>query len=366
MLNRIKTTKSLYLVMLAIMVLVILSACGSSDNSTSGSSAPSTVPGGTTAISGDVATAVDELPPPEKTDVTLRLNWRIKGEFAPFYITKEKGFFEKYGLNVEVLEGNGSGTTLQLIAQNRDDFGINSTVEPAQGIEKGMPVKIIATYMEKSPLLIASHPDTPVRTPKDLEGKKIVMSIASTLTNVFPQFLSSNNVDASKVQVVAVETSARNGIFLNKEVEAVAIFSTNEYPIFEKQLGTELVPLYLYDFGFDLAGMSIIANNSFLEKNPNTTRRFLAALNEGFAYTFENPRESAQIIKKLFPEEVDEDMVYAQIKLTGDISIIEGYPFGWMSEEKMIKTLDILETGKLIDKRIKLEDYYTNEFSPKP
>src|SRR5690606_4490880 len=108
------------------------------------------------------------LPAPEKKKLTLRLNWKFKGEFAPFYVTKEKGIFEKYGLDVDVLEGSGSVAVLQVIAENREEIGVTSAVEPIQGVELGMPVKIIASYMSKSPIMILSHADTPVRSPKDL------------------------------------------------------------------------------------------------------------------------------------------------------------------------------------------------------
>ncbi|ADU29502.1 ABC transporter substrate-binding protein [Evansella cellulosilytica] len=308
--------------------------------------------------------SVDEtgIGDPEVTDITLRLNWRFKGEFAPFFIAQEMGIFEEYGLNVEVLEGNGSTNTMQAVAQGQDDFGVTSTVEPSQGIVEGMPITMIASYMNRSPILIASHPESPVETPKDLEGKSIAMSIASTFTNIYPFFLESNGVDESLIDSVQVESSARNGLFLNKEVDAVAIFSTNEYPIFEEELGVELTPLYLADFGYDLAGLTLIGNDSFLEANPNTTKRFLAAIDEAFEYTMANKEETTSIMKELFPDAVDEDIVLLQLELLEEIAVFEDVPYGWMAEENMKDTLDILEVSDLISERFELERYYTNEF----
>ncbi|OLO28146.1 myristoyl transferase [Alkalihalophilus pseudofirmus] len=351
--------KSIQLFVLMIAIVFFLVACGSSNDTSSGSVATeSDEEVGSEETNGDT----EILGEPEVTDITLRLNWRFKGEFSPFYVAVEKGIFEKYGLNVEVLEGNGSTNTMQAIAQGQDDFGVTSTVEPSQGIAEGMPIQMIATYTTRSPIIIASHPDTPVETPKDLEGKRIAMSIASTFTNIYPFFLESNGVDDSAVTPVQVESSARNGLFLNKEVDAVAIFSSNEYPIFEKELGVELTPLYLADFGYDLAGLSIIGNTRFLEGNPNTTKRFLAALDEAFAYTFENKEEAVAIVKDLFPEAVDEEIVLLQIELFEEIAAFDDVPYGYMSEQNMIDTLDILEVSSLISERYELERYYTNEF----
>lgn len=306
--------------------------------------------------------ATGEIGEPEAEDVTLRLNWRFKGEFVPFFMAQEKGFFADYGLNVEVLEGNGSTNTMQTVAQGQDDFGITSTVEPTQGVGEGMPITMIASYMNRSPIMIASHSDTPVEEPKDLEGKSIAMAIASTFTNVFPHFLETNGVDGSFVELVQVEASARNGLFLNEEVDAVAIFSTNEYPIFEKELGIELTPLFLADYGFDLAGLTVIGNDRFLNENPNTTARFLAAIDEAFEYTFSNKEEAVELSAKLFPDAVDKEVTLMQLGLLEEITLFDGVPYGWMTEENIEDTLDIVEVSDLIGEQHELDTYFTNAF----
>ncbi|KQL56789.1 MULTISPECIES: ABC transporter substrate-binding protein [Bacillaceae] len=318
--------------------------------------------GGSSLAKPTVNADTGEIGEPEVEDVTLRLNWRFKGEFAPFYVAQEKGFFEEYGLNVDVLEGNGSTSVMQTVAQGQDDLGITSTVEPAQGVEEGMPITMIATYMNSSPIMIASHPDTPVETPADLEGKSIAMAIASTFTNIFPRFLDQENVDATQVEAVQVEASARNGLFLGKEVDAVAIFSTNELPVFEQELGYELTPLYLSEYQFDLAGLTVIGNNQFLNDNPNTAARFLAAMDEAFRYTLDHVDEAVAISAERFPDAVDEEVVRKQLLLLEEIAQFDSVPYGWIEEENIAETLTILEGSGLISDKQDAEAYFTNEF----
>ncbi|MFF2484591.1 ABC transporter substrate-binding protein [Paenibacillus sp. NPDC058071] len=306
-----------------------------------------------------------DLPPPEQQKITLRLNWKYKGEFAPFYVTKEKGIFAKYGLEVAVEEGSGSVSVLQVISQNKEEIGVTSAVEPVQGVEMGMPVKIIASYMSRSPIMILSYANNPVKSPKDLEGKSLVSSSGSTFTSVYEKFLAFNDTNYDQVEHIMVETGARNTLFLNKGADAVAVFSTNEYPIFEQTLGEKLVPLYLADYGFDLTGLSLIANDKFMEANPNTVKRFLAAVNEGFAYTLEHPEEAAQISKKLFPEVVDEAIVVEQIKRTGELALRpEGKAYGWIDGDKLSTMVDRLLESDLMEKRQSVEHYFTNEYLP--
>jgi len=350
------------LVMLLSLVLVV-AGCGNGGSKEAASPDASQAPVASPSTAAESASASNgELPPPEKSKLTLRLNWKFKGEFAPFFVTKSKGIFEKYGLDVEVLEGTSSVQTLQVVSQNKDDIGVTSTVEPLQGVEKGMGVKIIASYMSRSPIQILSFSDNPIATPKDLEGKTLATSISSTFTNVYDQFLSVNGVDGSKVKLVKVETGARNTLFLNKEVDGVAVFSTNEYPMFEQKLGEKLTPLYTADFGFDIAGLTLVASDKFLQDNPNTTKRLLAALSEGFQYTFDHPEEAAQIAKGIFPDTVDEKLTVEQIKRTAELAIFGDKPIGWLNEDNLKNTADVLTNSGMLKAAPNPSDYYTNEF----
>lgn len=355
--------KPLILLMLC---MVVIAGCSSNGNNGAASNATPAAGGANAAETPqnqDDETAID-LPPAEKKKISLRLNWKFKGEFAPFYVTRELGIFEKYGIEVDILEGSGSVQVLQVIAQNNEDIGVTSAVEPLQGVEQGMPIKMIANYMPRSPIIILSYPDNPVYSPKDLEGKSIVSSSGSTFTSIYEKFLLFNEADPHAVEHIMVETGARNTLFFNKEADAVAVFSTNEYPLFEKNLGVELVPMYLADFGFDIAGLSLISNDKFIEQNPNTIKRFLAAVNEGFAYTLENPEEAAAIAKSLFPDTVDEEVVVDQINRTGELAFQEGKPYGWLDEESISTMADRLLESDLINNKLPMESYLTNEFMP--
>jgi NitT/TauT family transport system substrate-binding protein len=51
-----------------------------------------------------------------RTPVKLRLNWQMKGEFTPFIVAVEEGFFRAEGLDVKVLEGSSATQALQSVA----------------------------------------------------------------------------------------------------------------------------------------------------------------------------------------------------------------------------------------------------------
>lgn len=342
---------------LVLCLVLLVTACGN-NNEPAASSSSAASP----AAASPSEAAVTDLPPPEKTKLVMRLNWKIKGEFVPFIVAKENGIFKKYGLDVDVFEGAGSVKTMQSVAQGTDDFGVTSSIEPMQGIEQGIKIKMIASYMTKSPLLVISYPDNPIKSPKDMEGKKVGTSANSVFAAIFDKLVSTNDADPSKAELVKVDDAAKNNLFMSKELDGIEVFATNEYPFFEDKLGIKLETMYTADFGFDIAGLMLIASDEFLAANPNTTKRFIAAVSEGYRYSFEHPEEAAAIAKKVFPEAIDEKLTIEQIKRTHELADFTGKPYGWIDESNLDTTASGLLATGLIESKKDISEYYTNEY----
>ena len=51
-----------------------------------------------------------------KEKVTLLLNWYVYSEHAPFFLGKDKGFYDAEGIDLEIQEGRGSGASVQAVA----------------------------------------------------------------------------------------------------------------------------------------------------------------------------------------------------------------------------------------------------------
>src|SRR3979411_1685190 len=58
-----------------------------------------------------------------KEKVVLMLNWYLYSEHAPFFLGKERGFYDQEGIDLDVQEGRGSGVTVQAVAANTATFG---------------------------------------------------------------------------------------------------------------------------------------------------------------------------------------------------------------------------------------------------
>ena len=79
------------------------------------------------------------------TPVSFQLNWMAGGPNAGFEAAVAEGFYRDAGLDVTIVQGNGSANTAQLVANGRAQLAYADAVSVSQLIAKGAPKKIVAT-----------------------------------------------------------------------------------------------------------------------------------------------------------------------------------------------------------------------------
>jgi NitT/TauT family transport system substrate-binding protein len=102
-------------------------------------------------------------------------NYGVSANGMPFAIAMEKGFFKEEGANVTgILSSAGGGTTLRnMLAGDAPYAEVNPNAIIA-AIQQGADVKIISdNVLTVAEFVWAVKPDSPIKSVKDLKGKKI-------------------------------------------------------------------------------------------------------------------------------------------------------------------------------------------------
>src|SRR3979411_1422263 len=76
------------------------------------------------------------------TPVTFQLNWMAGGANAGFAAAVAEGYYRDAGLDVTLVQGNGSGNTAQLVASGRAQLAYADAVAVSQLIAKGAPMRL--------------------------------------------------------------------------------------------------------------------------------------------------------------------------------------------------------------------------------
>ncbi len=310
-------------------------------------------------------TAGQVAPSVAADDVSLRLDWKIYGTHAVFFIGEKKGFYKAEGMSVKIGEGTGSSTVVKLMGAKNDTFAFAAGVSTLQGVTRGIPVKSVFGIMQKSPLAIVSLKKSNVRSPKDLLGKTVSTSGKGSGTALFAAFLKTNNMNPCQVGLAALGRSGKSRALLAGKVIGMIGYSVTEVPSLEGK-GAKVSAMHLGDWGMNVVANGIIINTATEKGNPGLIRRFLRAVKKGIAYSKAHPDESADYVKERFPHK-KRAVLGKELRWTFNLLVSEatkGKPLGWQANADWARTQNVLEKNKLIKKTMPLNNYFSNAFIP--
>jgi NitT/TauT family transport system substrate-binding protein len=297
----------------------------------------------------------------QPADITVRFTWKLKGEYAPLFVAQEKGYYKAAGLNVQLAEGSGAKTALRQLAAGQEHIVWGPVVNAAQSIDAGIPVKVVTVYQPQVPIGIIAHPETPLRGPKDLEGKKFGYSVGETIADLLDPFLRMHGVDKSKVALVQMDGGARVTQFMAKRVDVISVFTNNDLPELEHKSGVKFNVLRMADYGMSVLGAGFMTSEQQMRERGDVLRRLIQATNRGFEDARRSPEEAATIMAKSFKVPVEHGVLVQQVRATVDAAkLIPGKPLGWQTDEMWQSTLDLLLEAKSIKSQRPLPEYYSN------
>ena len=313
------------------------------------------------AQAGDAKQGAEQLA--ENTKVSIRFSWKLKGEYAPFYVALDKGYFSAEGLDVTLGPGAGAQGALAAVEQGQETATYSPAIFGLQAISKGLDVKVIALYHPGTPMAFISHPENPVRAPKDLEGKTLAHSVGDTASDFLPVFCKANGIDCGKIKMVQLNYKAVMAQFLANKVDVTAAYLTNDIPAL-KSKGVKLVVLDLTKHGLNVPGGSLIVGNKTIASDPKALRGLLKAMDLGFRDAKKDTLGAARIMKKYWDTTLADEVVAEQIKETVDaVPEYSGKPMGWIDSKIFSTSLKQIKDAGKIDSILSLDKYYTNDLN---
>lgn len=223
-------------------------------------------------------------------DVRVRFSWKLKGEYGHLYLAQDRGFYAAKNLAVRMREGAGSQAALGALVQGQEDVIIMPAIFAASAIQKGMPIKIIALYRPKTPVVMISHPEKPILKPQDLEDKIVAHAVGETGTSYLGTFCAVNNIDCTKIKKVQMDAQSRVAQFLQNQVDAVSIYRTSDLPVLEQRTGIKFPILDLAQYGLVVPGLAAVTSDAAIASKPDVLKHYLAAVGEGIDATRRDPR----------------------------------------------------------------------------
>src|SRR6476661_7215473 len=214
--------------------------------------------------------------------LTVRLDFIPVGFHAAMHLAKEKGWFAREGLEVEIQDGTGSLNTIQLVGSGQVDVGQVQLGVMAIAREKGVPVKSFAGFVRKSDLGVIVPRDSNMKTVKDLKGKKLLCFTASPWAPFIDNFLAKGGLDRSSVEIAMVPPATMAAVYMSNGADGIMTVEPFGLPIVEKTRPS--MSIRLADYGINFPSYGLIATETTLTQKKDALAKLAKVQVETWEY----------------------------------------------------------------------------------
>lgn len=230
------------------------------------------------------------------------LPWLPEGSYAYAFVAKAGGYWKSRGFDVDISRGHGALAAAQDISQGQFDLGLASAPGLILLADKGVNLRAIAIMDYDPTMAVCVLAESPIKTPKDLEGKRVGQTLSSTDAPFFAPFCAKNRVDINKVQLINMDARVRNQALVEGRVDAITGLASSILGAVGAT-GKQVRFMHYSDYGIFLYGNVVMAvPPKLVEQNATMCAAFTEGLLEGLKFTVTKPAEAQDMFLNAVPE----------------------------------------------------------------
>ncbi len=307
-----------------------------------------------------------------QTKLKMVLNWKYQGPQGFFFVAEDKGYFKAEGLDVTIDQGDGSATPIPKVASGTYDIGfgdINALIDFASKRPEEAPIAVYVMF-NRPPFTVAVKADSPIKTPKDFEGRTLGGAANDGALKLFPALCKSAKIDCSKVKITNMQPNLREQMLMQGQVDGVFGY-VNTIRFSAKLIGVDpdkQIRFINYgDYGMDLYSNGIIVSKKLVKEKPEVVRGFVRALNKAVIDSLKDPKMAVNAVLKrepLIKFDVELERMDATLKDEMNHPEIAKIGLGNVDEARLKRSIDILVEASALPRTPKVDEIFTPAFLP--
>lgn len=300
-------------------------------------------------------------PPAELTPVRLPVGFIPNIQFAPLYVSIEKGYFRDEGLDVTIDYSMENDNTV-LVGADELQFAIVSGEQVLLARAQGLPVVYVACWYRDFPVGIAALASEGIKTPADLRGKKVGTPVLFGASYIGLQaLLAAGGLSEQDVTLDVIGFTQAEALAAGRE-QAVVIYVTNE-PVQLRSQGYEVDVLRVADY-LQLVSNGLITSEKTLKENPDLVRRMVRGMLRGIRDTAADPAGAYEISKKYVENLAQADREAQMAVLETSIELYQREPWGASDPQAWENMQRVLLDISLLNEPLDLSRAFSNAYLP--
>ncbi|MCG6202143.1 diguanylate cyclase [Psychromonas antarctica] len=287
-----------------------------------------------------------------RDSVSLQLLWKHQFQFAGYYIAKEKGFYERENLEVEIREYQYGMSIVKTIIDKEADFAVGrSSILVNKG--NGSPITALYATFQKSPLMLITRGD--ISSPAELKGKRIM--------------LTNDALDVAELQAMLLKAGISTTDYIhqdhtfnildliNNNTDVMGAYVANE-PFQMRRLKQPYSIIHPEDYGFDMYSDILFTHNQTITDNPVLTQKFIDASVKGWRYAFNHIEETAKLIFDNYtPQNHTLNALIYEGKALKKLALVDEIPFGSMTQSRFAAMANVYLISGHLNKQYDISDF---------
>ena len=294
---------------------------------------------------------------------TLRLNWLFSGLNLPYYLGVTKGYYAAENIDLTILEGRGSGIAVQAVGAKSETFGTADAASIIAGVIKGVPIVTVMSTYGNAGWAVIARSDRGISKIKDIEGKTVAVTAGDALSQLFPDVVAINKLDASKVRLAYMDPTAKLAAVIAGKADALMAHMAGE-GVRIRRAGVAVKIIPFSDVGVEQVGVSVMAHTDTVRDNPALVRRFVKATQSAWDDALRNPEGAIEAYAKTKPD-VNRSLTLEELKMAADLIRVpetRDKPIGFGSPRGWESTLEIMKKYRDLKTDLPSTAFYVNRF----
>jgi NitT/TauT family transport system substrate-binding protein len=289
-----------------------------------------------------------------------------------FLLAEDRGYFRAAGIDLTIDQGEGSAASVTKVATGAYDVGfgdINAAIALSAQRPAEAPLGVMMLF-NRPPFCIAVRADSPIRTPRDLEGRTIGGPANDGALRLFPAFARLAGIDASRVNVTNMNAQLREQMLNRGQVDGVFGF-VNTIRFSAQLIGTNADTAYrwiLYgDYGMDLYSNAIVVSRQLARDNPAAVAGLLRAINRGVADMLREPDAAVAAVARREPlinVQVERARLDATVRDEMNHPEIGRIGLGDVVDERFTRGIEILAQAQNLPRMPAMAEVFDRRFLP--
>ncbi|SDH86070.1 ABC transporter substrate-binding protein [Nonomuraea jiangxiensis] len=226
---------------------------------------------------------------------------------APIHLGKAKGFFGEQNIDLTITPVQGGAASISGAVSGQFQFAFANTTSLLTARQQGLDVKVVANGVSstgeqgKDFSAVLVKPDSPIRTAKDLAGKKISVNQLKNIGDTTVRASVRNaGGDPSGIEFVELAFPDAPAALQTDRVDAIWVVE----PFVSQAISQGARPV-AWNYADAAPGLTVAMYFTTGRTDADLTKRFAAAMNKSLEYADTHPDEVREVLKtytKIAPE----------------------------------------------------------------